>query len=195
MLVLSEGARDDSAARVLVASCMIDSVAKTLSEIGPLQVIDERPPGPSDAQVETADRRSARTDNALELKSDIVSDDTISTIRLQLMHKHDGRAVWTDSLQVRQSDELSLDSPALVGRLNNVVYAAIEELVKLDRDTANEHPLASTLCYNGIQYFFRLGSANWQVADELFERAYEIDPSYPAASMRRSRLFTTLPNF
>lgn len=175
VLILKNGIRQDAPARMLIADCIVDTVAKTMSEIGSIQVIDERDDAGSQSDARTSDPQHRPAGPVLELKSDIVSDDLASTIRMQLFQKRDGRTVWSNSLQVDRAAQLSLDDSSILGHLNDVVYAAIEELLTLHRDSGDP-PIAATLCYNAIQYFFRLGKANLEVADKLFEHAYAVEP-------------------
>jgi tetratricopeptide (TPR) repeat protein len=82
---------------------------------------------------------------------------------------------WSSTLQISDGQKLNLGDPNVLRCINTVVTVAIDQFVKI-RSESPERALASNLCHSGILHLYRLGKINFETADRLFKRAFEIEP-------------------
>lgn len=167
-LVLKRPCEVQSEQDVIVAHGLADMVAKTLSEIGSVDVVDLRRADFSPTRIES---RST----VLSLRTGVVHDPNGASWRVQLSNPGDDALVWATSDRQENVRVLNMDEPELLQQLNLVVDIAITHLLSklAERDRAG---MATYLCHMGIQHLIRLGKENFALADRLFHHAFELEP-------------------
>lgn len=165
-VVLVSGERPSDEGASLVADSLIDSIAKSISELGAADIFDFRAHGPRDGAVEPwADTA------ALSLRSDIFTSPARQTLRLALLQLPANALAWSSSLQFPAKEGLDLSDPRVMLCINQVVNVAIDHFVKVC-GANSDRTAASALCHSGILHLFRLGKLNFDAADRLFASAF-----------------------
>jgi tetratricopeptide (TPR) repeat protein len=170
-VVLVRGTQNSQAEASVIADSLIDSVAKTITELGAAKILDRRL---------EADQQSEPDDNShayktLSLRSDVFGSDTKQIVRLALLQLPSNTLAWSSTLRLPGKDSLDLNDPGVMRCINLVVNVAIDQFIKI-RSEGSERAAAANLCYSGILHLFRLGKMNFETADRLFASAFEIEP-------------------
>lgn len=148
-----------------LADCMLDAVARTISELSGAQVIDSRA-HPSQSGFPVQDKGQM-----LELCA--MPNANGAAARLVLREAHSSQLVWS-TLVEPQSDR-GIGDPECVRGINQTALAATDRLLHpAQADSMNLVPQA--LCLKGIRHLFRLGHANFLMADAYFKSAFEREP-------------------
>lgn len=155
----------------ILADSVLDSIAKSITELGGAKVFDRRVEEADSS--ESADRHDLR--NTLALHSEVEESNGNRIVRLSLLQLPDNSSVWSSTLPVRGDGMLDLNDPNLLRCVNLVVSIATDQFIKARADGC-ERALSSALCYSGILHLFRLGKINFETADHLFARAFEVEP-------------------
>lgn len=164
-LLLSRGQFANSAESLVLADTLLDAIAKTISELACVDVVDQRldhPPTPSPA-------------NALALHSDVAKANGKQTLRVVLTKRPTNSIVWSDAIQHNKRVGLNINDRAFLRSINDAVNVAIDQFSETQSEIAPQ-TLSTSLCYSGIRHLFRLGKTNFKLADELFRRAFELEP-------------------
>ena len=152
----------------VLADCVLDTVAKSIGELGSAIVFDRR-------MERAEDCVSSDHCNALALHSEIDDSNGNRVERLALLQLPDKSLIWSSTLSVPRGGTLDLNDPNLLRCANLAVSIATDQFVKMHAD-GSERILSSALCYSGVLHLFRLGKINFEAADHLFARAFEIEP-------------------
>lgn len=155
----------------VIAESVLDSIAKTIAELGAARIVDRRHEDGKDAGLD----QSSASHNTLALHSDIFGSDTKQIIRLALLQYPANTLAWSSNLQPSGDETLNVNDPDVMRCINQVVSVAIDQFIKM-RSDGSGRTAASTLCHSGILHLFRLGKVNFQAADKLFAGAFEIEP-------------------
>ncbi len=169
ILISGEGAVRDEIS--LIADSLIDSIAKSMSELGAARVIDHRA-GHDQPSGAVGQYPNGHT---LSLRSEVLSSDTRRTVRLALLQLPSNALAWTSTLQFSGKESLDLNDPRVMRCINLVVNVAADHFTKA-RGTDPDRAVASALCHSGILHLFRLGKFNFEAADRLFLRAFQMEP-------------------
>ena len=169
-VVLVRGSQTGTQDTSLIADSLLDSVAKTITELGAAKVLDRR----VEASHVDADDPS-QSQKTLSLRSDVFGSDTRQIVRLALMQFPTNTLAWSSTLQLSGTDPLDLNDPIVMRCVNLVVNVAIDHFIKM-RLGVSERTAASALCHSGILHLFQLGKINFETADKLFASAFEIEP-------------------
>lgn len=169
-VVLVRGTQTGTQDTSVIADSVLDSVAKTITELGAAKVLDCR--------IET-DHVEADDDcpsyKTLSLRSDVFGSDTRQIVRLALLQFPANTLAWSSTLELSGKDTLDLNDPRAMRCINQVVNVAIDHFVKI-RLEGSESTAASALCHSGVLHLYRLGKINFETADRLFAKAFEIEP-------------------
>jgi tetratricopeptide (TPR) repeat protein len=170
ILVLSRAPADRTETSI-IADSLIDSIAKTVVELGMAKVYDRR------MQSETASGRAEDLDarDGLSLRTEFFDSEAQNLVRLALLQIPENSLAWSSTLHLSSKDARNIDDPRIKACVNLVVNVAIDQFSKISA-TRSDQSLASSLCHSGILHLFRLGKTNFDAADALFSRAFEIDP-------------------
>ncbi len=170
ILVLSRPPADKTEASV-IADSLIDSVAKTVVELGVAKVYDRR------MESEHASERieDFNASDALSLRTEFFEFEANNLVRLALLQIPENSLTWSSTLQLSSKDAGNVNDPRVKACVNLVVNVAIDQFAKISA-THSDQSLASSLCHAGILHLFRLGKVNFEAADMLFARAFEIEP-------------------
>lgn len=146
---------------------IVDSIGKTVKELGAAQIVDNRHglPGMAMAAPPAADA------GALVLNAEALG----GGVRLTLVDRAAGELIWSTAVEAA-----SLGAPGplksdLLQQVNEAASFAIERLVGPQGD-APDHWTAAAHCEEAIRLLFSLGRNNYDMADRLFARAYDLDP-------------------
>lgn len=169
-LVLEEPREVESPHDLIIANALTDIVARTISEIGTVDVLDHRGRD-SGLQGQVTDKLA----NAISVQSGILHDSEGATWRVLLAEAAGRRMIGSVSAQQRNSGYLNLDDAAVLRELNQVVEVAMARFVALGR-SSNGPAAAILLCHQAVQHLTRLTYSDFLIADKLFERAYELEP-------------------
>ena len=96
-------------------------------------------------------------------------------MRLALLQIPQNSLAWSSTLQLSNDRITDIDDPAVKACINLVVNVAVDQFSKLNGNDSGKS-LASSLCRSGIAHLFRLGKVNFETADALFSRAFDIEP-------------------
>ncbi len=166
-LVLKEAYKPSPQDSALARS-LTDIIAKTIAEIGTVDVLDAR----GQALVPGTVNGSSAT--VLVVQADVAQDASGTNWRILLSEAGSNRIVWTTA--ARQPGTTTLfDDPGVLGQLNQVAYSAIGGF-KSAFLANGQKVVATLLCQQGIDHLFRLGRDNFAMADKLFLRAFELEP-------------------
>lgn len=173
-LVLTSFGKQESKERDLVIGSLVDVIAKILAETGSVMVLDHRGEPTADPMSRSENRR------ALHLQTAESSNNGKRTWRLLLKDGLSNEIVWSsagsDQGATSPSDDAgSAFSEDFLKQANMVANVVADAYLRL-HESDQEQVAASTLCKQGAAHFFRLGKINFDIADQLFERAYEMDP-------------------
>lgn len=152
----------------LVADTLIDLVAKTIKELGTIDVLDYRRHAP--------ERRSGLPgvhSEALALEAEAVEDRLGTAWRIVLTSACERRVMY--SAGGHNNTPLNPEDPAVLLEVNQVVDAALNNFLAM-RANLEPHAIATLLCRQGIRTLFRLGREDLLEADRLFARAFELEP-------------------
>ncbi|MDI1266176.1 MAG: hypothetical protein PS018_23275 [bacterium] len=167
---LVRGVHDLRSEASVIADSLIDSVAKTLTELGAAKVVDRR--------IETdrtGEDDTGHSSRSLSLRSDVFGSDTAQTIRLALLQFPSNTLTWSSTLRSAGGASLDPNDSNVMRCINLAVNVTIDQLIKV-RSEGPERTAAATLCYSGILHLFRLGKMNFETADRLFSSAFDIEP-------------------
>ncbi|MDQ8732843.1 hypothetical protein [Bradyrhizobium sp. LHD-71] len=168
ILVLS-GAPADEAKTPFVVDSLIDAIAKTVVELGVAKVYDRR------VRSESFDIEELNARDGLSLRTEFLDSEADKLVRLALLQIPETSMAWSSTLQLASSDAANVDDPRIRACVNLVVNVAIDRFAKIGA-IRSDPLLASSLCHSGILHLFRLGRANFEIADALFARAFELEP-------------------
>jgi tetratricopeptide (TPR) repeat protein len=169
-VVLVRGTQTGQQGASVIADSLLDSVAKTITELGAARILDRRE---SDGGADLDENSPAH--KTLALHSDIFGSDTKQIIRLALLQQPTNTLAWSSTLQLSGNETLNINDPNVMRCINQVVSVAIDQFIKI-RSDGSGRTAASTLCHSGILHLFRLGKVNFEAADRLFAGAFEIEP-------------------
>jgi tetratricopeptide (TPR) repeat protein len=168
ILLLSAEPSDKSEASI-VADSLLDSIAKTVVELGVAKVYDRR----------TVSGQQGAFDNlkghdALSLRTEFFDSETRKMVRLALLQMPESSLAWSSTLEL-PSTTLDHDDPRVKACVNLVVNVAVDQFGKLNAGRPDKM-VAQILCQSGIVHLFRLGKTNLELADSFFARAFDIEP-------------------
>lgn len=168
LLAHAKNAPSATARERLLADGMIDTITKTLCELGTVNVValdGPQPHAPGEA--------FSTSDFALTLRAEVAETPTGDTCRIALSCATSNRTLWTTNAETRNAAQ-SLDEPTLLRNLNEMVEEVFRNF-QIKMPEGEEQRVATVLCQLGIQKFFLLGDANMLAADRLFAQAYELE--------------------
>ena len=155
---------------LLIANALTDIIAKTMMEIGSVDVIDHRSGLP-----QMQEQQIPPLGAALAVQAGVIHDADGATWRVMLAESASKRLIWSAMAQQRNVTALNLDDADILRQLNQIVDIAIESLVATTA-ARGERAVATLLCRQGMQHLARLGQENFLIADRLFEHAFELEP-------------------
>jgi len=150
----------------IIAYCLTDLVAKTISELGTIDVLDFRGGA--------AQSQPLVSEHALALQAGVAVDPAGTTWRMILADAAEKRVLWSTGSR-QEGGKLDIGDPALLREMNQIVDAALSGFLTKP-DAGAEQRIATLLCQRGIQHLFKLGRDNMALADQLFARAFEMEP-------------------
>ncbi|MGJ5010368.1 hypothetical protein [Bradyrhizobium oligotrophicum] len=168
-IVLVRNSKSGESDASLLADSLIDSVAKTIQELGVAEVIDCR-----DTMDPACDDKDAAPRKTLSLHSDVFGGHTRQIVRLALSQRPEHTLKWSSTLQLPGIQALDLNDADVMRCVNLVVNVAIDQFITV-RSGGPDAEVASDLCYSGILHLFRLGKINFATADKLFAAAFNIE--------------------
>jgi tetratricopeptide (TPR) repeat protein len=154
----------------VIADSLIDSIAKTMTELGAAKILDQRAETGQPSEVD----ENSRCYNTLSLRSEVFGSDTRQMVRLALLQLPSNTLAWSSTLQLPRGDGLDLSDPDVMRCINLVVNVAIDQFIKISSEGSGKMA-AANLCYSGILHLFRLGKMNFETADRLFSCAFEME--------------------
>ena len=171
VLILS-GERTHPSEASIIADSLLDSVAKSVAELGVARVIDRRLPM-SDRDTEPTE--ALNSSDALALHGDAIDTEAKKIVRLAMLQIPENSLAWSSTLQLSSEEVRDIHEPRALACINLVVNVAIDRFSKNNAGQP-EHVIASSLCHSGVLHLFKLGAVNFEAADRLFSRAFDIDP-------------------
>ena len=123
--MLVRGSRSGQSDASVLADSLIDSIAKTMNELGAAEVVDCR--STADPVCGDEDAASRKT---LSLHSDVFGSDTRQIVRLALLQRPENTLTWSSTLQLSGPRALDLERShgCRVRCINLVVNVAIDQL-------------------------------------------------------------------
>ncbi|MBR0775152.1 hypothetical protein JQ625_09925 [Bradyrhizobium diazoefficiens] len=167
-LLLTRKIRAGHGGSPILADSVLDTVAKSIAELGAATVFDRRTE-PAETCI------CAEQSHTLALHSEIDDSNGKRIERLALLQLPDKSLIWSSTLPIPRNGTMDLNDPDLLRCANLAVSIATDQFVKMHAD-ASERTLSSALCYSGMLHLFRLGKINFEAADHLFARAFEVEP-------------------
>lgn len=171
-LVLHAGKPGNEGAGRFLSDGIVDAISKTLLEVAPIDVYDRR--DSADNGNGALELQSQTESASLALQSDFAVLGDQQALRIVLKDEAEQRIVWSNVIQRTASEGLQPHDIEVLRHVNDVSSLAIREYLR--RGSGEARPAAATLCYQGIHVLFKLGAANFEAADRLFQRAFEIEP-------------------
>jgi tetratricopeptide (TPR) repeat protein len=169
-LILEEPREVESPRDIVIANALTDVIAKTISEIGTIDVLDRRA-GFSGAHGQVTNQLAT----AISVQSGIVHDGEGATWRVLLAETASKQMIWSVTAQQRNTASLKLDDATVLRELNRIVDIAINRFVTSAHSQEGQ-TAATMLCHQAVQHLAKLKYNDFMIADKLFERAYELEP-------------------
>lgn len=169
-VVLVRGSQTGQQDAVLLADSLVDSVAKTIAELGAARIFDRR----VEPDQERAADEGSTSHRTLSLRSDVFGSSTKQIVRLALLQLPANELAWSSTLRLSENEALDPNDQRVMKCINLAVNVAIDHFVRM-REAGSEQTAASALCHSGILHLFRLGKMNFETADRMFASAFEID--------------------
>lgn len=176
-LIIARASRAEQDIDHVAADWLLDSIAKTVSEHASVRIINFRHDVRERDNLDTlpADNRS------LVLEADVAGRGEDGLILRALLSRAGTREiVWSTAVGGASQEggplaHFEVNSEELLRHANQTANVAIDEYLNLQKE-AQSQPTASTLCREGMLHLFRLGGANFEIADQLFARAFNLQP-------------------
>ena len=169
-VVLVRGSQAGQQDAVLLADSLLDSVAKTIAELGAARIFDRR----MEPDQERCPEEGSASYRTLSLRSDVFGSNTKQIVRLALLQLPANELAWSSTLQLPENEALDPNDQRVMKCINLAVNVAIDHFVRM-REAGSEQTAASALCHSGILHLFRLGKMNFETADRMFASAFETD--------------------
>ena len=150
------------------ADGLLDTIARTISELAPVDVIDMRNGAGDDGEALLAGDQPT-----LKIQGETVQVNDLMYSRIVLKRPDDNQLIWSKTFPTTQAPITDSNDEETLRNVNEALTFAVDCYLNTSRDEPT--PIAATLCYQGILHLFRLGRENCEVADRLFARAYEIE--------------------
>ena len=170
VLILS-GERGHLSEASIIADSLLDSVAKSVAELGVARVLDRRMLA---AAQSTAVPEGLDASDALALHGDAVDTEAKKIVRLAMLQIPEKSLAWSSTLQLSSEEVKDIHDPRALACINLVVNVAVDRFSK-NNAGQSEQAIASSLCHSGVLHLFKLGRINFEAADRLFARAFDID--------------------
>jgi tetratricopeptide (TPR) repeat protein len=171
LLILS-GERGRLSEASIIADSLLDSVAKSVAELGIAKVLDRRM---QTGETSSSQFEELTSGDALALHGDSVDTEAKKIVRLAMLQIPEKSLAWSSTLQLSSEEVKDIHDPRALACINLVVNVAIDRFSK-NNASQSEQAVASALCHAGVQHLFKLGPVNFEAADKLFSRAFDIDP-------------------
>lgn len=170
-LVLSRGREDGSFENSILADGFVDTIAKTISELGVAEILDSR----GDSNPTNMSGQTSADTMCLGLRTNVAKSSTGHVLRVVLSKFPERKVLWSNIMQHDKASTLDVFDDDALSYINQSVNVTIDQFVRLSlQHSPNENP--TLLCQTGILTLYRLGRENFVAADELFSRAFEIQP-------------------
>jgi hypothetical protein len=170
-LVLEQPQDTRSRQEAILTNSLTDLIAKTISEIGTVEVLDYR----DGARERDGQRPTFSSPTALIVQTSVMRDSHSAAWRILLTEAASNRVVWTATAQQRNAGVPNADDPSVLGQLNQIADIAIGALMA-SRAPSEEQSMATFLCQQGIRHLFRVNEEDFVIADRLFANAYDVEP-------------------
>jgi DNA-binding SARP family transcriptional activator len=170
-LVLEQPQDTQSQQEAILTNSLTDLIAKTISEIGTVEVLDHR----DGAQERYSHRPGSPSPTALVVQTSVLRNSHSAGWRILLSEAASNRVVWTATAQQRNAGVLNADDPSVLGQLNQIADIAIGALMA-SCASHGEPTMATFLCRQGIRRLFRLSEEDFAIADRLFANAFDVEP-------------------
>lgn len=151
----------------LFADTLTDLIARSVSEMSTVDVLDRRKLSPGSAQA------SVERPQDLSVHTEVVESAGGFACRVVLAARERNKVLWTSSFKV--GGAITIEEPAALRELNQIVEAVLKNAF-CGKPRHEDGMLASTLCRRGMSLLFELKHDKALLADQLFERAYAIEP-------------------
>ncbi|MCS3726173.1 hypothetical protein [Bradyrhizobium betae] len=166
-IILTRGCQTGPADIAIMADSLVDSIAKTITELGVAAIQDQREAGAA-SMPPTNDGGSS---SELSLRSDVFGSDATKIVRVALLQHPKNTLAWSSTLQMNGG--LDLNDANTMRMINLIVNFAVDKFAQVEDCGPNSAP---HLCYAGILHLFRLGRINFETADRMFAAAFETEP-------------------
>lgn len=170
-IVLTRGQEDGSADSALLADSFMDTIAKTITELGFADVIDHRS---QQLSAHDVDRQFSST-QSMGLRSNIVKSNGKHLLRVILTKHPENRMLWSNTIEGKGHSVLSIDDENVLNYVNQLINVTLDQLIQ-QKSESPECLNSVFLCHAGIQTLYQFGGDNFTVADDLFARAFELEP-------------------
>ncbi|GAF93354.1 unnamed protein product, partial [marine sediment metagenome] len=84
--------------------------------------------------------------------------------------------IWSTYMSGTRQSVVEVDDGRFLKEINQAAGVAVNEFLRMQNGDQS-HPTAGALCRAGAQHFSQLGSANFEIADKFFERAFDLEPN------------------
>jgi hypothetical protein len=155
----------------ILTNSLTDLIAKTISEIGTVEVLDHR----DGARERYSQGPALPAPTALVVQTSVLRDSHSAAWRILLTEAASNRVIWTATAQQRNAGVPNADDPSVLGQLNQVAEIAIGTFMAQFAQQGGQ-TVATFLCQQGIRHLYRLGAENFTIADRLFANAFDIEP-------------------
>ncbi len=166
-LILSPVMQTDHPVLPGLADGLLDSIGKTIRELGAAQVVDRRFGNP-----DTFDEENSG--HTLHLRPQIIGTGPTACIRVTLTAPSN-ELVWSSLIGMSQLAGAEAGDIRILRHVNEAASVSIQQFAR-HAFAGNAPSQAAAICQSGIQHLFRLGRDNFNKADGLFAQAFAIDP-------------------
>ena len=154
----------------VVANTLIDIIGKIIAELSSVDILDSRGL-PEPARVELASSLGAGTTAILVGAARNLGR---KTWRLVISDPVGKRLIWSTAERQDGGRTFDVENPDVLRSLNRAVDIALMNSVSTAQSW-DDRTVATQLSWEGIGRLMQLGKNNLAAADQLFERAFELD--------------------
>ncbi len=192
-LILKQAQQIGTPANSGLADCLLDAIAKNVIESGSLDVVDHR-----GDEIRAENTKPGHTlKGSLVLHAATIDSPNGNAVRVLLSRAKTNQVVWSAVAQADNGRGLDVSDEAFRRQVNQTVSVIMDEFVK-GKSGAHTASAAAALCQEGANRLFQLGGDNFQFADQLFARAFDLEPkgiflawrAYARTFMLAERQFT-----
>lgn len=191
-LILASTQSETGSVKADFSTQLLDGVGQSISEIGTAAVTDLR----LNDECFREDSGS-QSDVTVVLNASRVQHHEHNHHHASLANKNSGQVIWSSSVDLTDTMKSYSTNESLAQSVNQITAIATNEFLRTSLKGAKTK-IASAICAEALSHLYKLGANNFLIADQLFAKAFELEPkgiylgwrAYTRTFMLAERQFT-----